>query len=65
MMSSLKGPGRQAQRRFGFQASFGPRFPSVNTISIDFNNQPLSSAKSNIDIVNEWVIGEGLKLGAT
>ncbi|MEW6596520.1 MAG: ATP-binding protein [Pseudomonadota bacterium] len=62
VMSSLKGPGRKLSVGW-VKRLLRTALPLGNTISIYFNDEPLTSAKSNIDVVNEWVIGEGLKLG--
>lgn len=62
VMSSLKEPGRKLSIGW-VKRLLRTSLPLGNTISIYFNDEPLSSAKSNVDIVNEWIIGEGLKLG--
>ena len=62
VMSSLKGPGRKLSAAW-VKRLLRTALPLGRTISIYFNDEPLTSAKSNIDVVNEWVIGEGLKLG--
>ena len=62
VMSSLKEPGRKLSIGW-IKRLLRTALPLGNTISIYFNDRSLSSAKSTIDVVNEWVIGEGLKLG--
>lgn len=62
VMSSLKPPGRKLSVGW-VKRLLRTALPLGDTISIFFNDEPLSSAKSNIDVINEWVIGEGLRLG--
>lgn len=62
VMSSLKEPGRKLSAGW-VKRLLRTSLPLGNTISIYFNDEALSSAKSNIDIVNEWIIGDGLNLG--
>ncbi|MGD9737766.1 MAG: ATP-binding protein [Bauldia sp.] len=62
VMSSLKAPGRKLSVGW-VKRLLRAALPLGDTISIYFNDIPLSSAKSNIDVVNEWIIGQGLTLG--
>jgi len=62
VLSSLKDPGRKLSTGW-VRRLLRTSLPLGRTISIYFNNELLSSAKTDSEIANEWVLGAGLKLG--
>jgi len=63
VLSSLKPQGRQLKVGW-IRRLLRSALPLGRTIRIYFNDEPLSSSKSSIDIATEWVLGEGLGIAS-
>lgn len=62
VLSSLKEPGRKLSVGW-VRRLLRTSLPLGRTISIYFNDELLSSVKSDVDVANEWVLGPGLNIG--
>jgi hypothetical protein len=62
VLSSLKDPGKKLSAGW-VRRLLRTSLPLGRTITIFFNDELLSSAKSKVDLANEWVLGPGLNLG--
>jgi hypothetical protein len=61
VLSSLKKPGRDLKTGW-IRRLLRTALPLGGTISIYFNGEALSSAKSNTDIQAEWILGPGIDI---
>ena len=62
VMSALKEPGKNLSVGW-VRRLLRTALPLGRTITIMFNDEQLTSAKSRVEVVNEWVLGPGLSLG--
>lgn len=62
VLTALKDPGKKLSAGW-VRRLLRTSLPLGRTISILFNDELLASAKSKVDVVNEWVLGPGLNLG--
>lgn len=61
VLSSLKDAGRNLKTGW-IRRLLRTALPLGKTISINFNGEPLSSAKSRTDVQTEWVLGPGVEI---
>jgi hypothetical protein len=63
ILSSLKATGRKLQRG-QIRRMLRTALPLGNTITITLNEEQLSSAKTNTDVQQDWVLGPGLGISS-